>query len=127
VLRSTLTIRPEPEYIDQRTVFFSNHIAMFMVQQPYNKLTMTAESEVETSPPDNPLPETTPFWEGIADLLRLHTATEELDAYQFVYPSPMIPVIPESVDYATQGRPVLEAAAELTDRIFRQFTYDKSG
>src|SRR5262249_10507590 len=51
-----------------------------------------------------------------------------LEALEFTYPSPLVPITPEIVDYAalsfTAARPVLEAATHLAGRIHDEFTFD---
>jgi transglutaminase-like putative cysteine protease len=58
------------------------------------------------------------------------TLPAELDAYQFVFASPLITLGSAARDYATlsfaPGTPVLAGAVELTRRIYTEFSYDKS-
>ena len=130
VLDHRLTVVPDPQYTDLRTDYFGNNIQIFMVQHPHTELTMTATSLVETRSPADLVPERTPAWEEVTRQLSDHVGPVELDAFQFVFPSPMIAITPDVLDYARASfppkLPVLKGAVDLMGRIFAEFTYDKS-
>lgn len=130
VLRSHLNVRPKPEYLGHRTDFFGNRLSMFMVQQPHDDLVMTVMSVMETACPATPPPDQTPPWEEVARRLKQHATQEDLDAYQFVFASPLAQLLPKAGAYAQPsfpaGRPVLAGAMELMGRIFTEFEYDKA-
>ncbi len=129
VIESRLDITPPPQYLKRRTDFFGNNAHLFMVQQPHSELTMTATSVVETTPKLTPALESTPPWESVARRLVVHDHAEELEAYQFVFQSPLISLPSEAASYArlsfAPGTPVLVGAASLIERIFSKFKYDK--
>jgi transglutaminase-like putative cysteine protease len=128
--QSRLAILPEPQYKSSRTDFFGNMVQVFMVQHPHTELTMTTTSLVETLPPADPSSRQTPAWEDVARQLIGHPRPEELDAFQFVFASPLITISPKARNYARAsfppGRPLLNGAIDLMGRIFTEFTYDKS-
>jgi len=130
VVESRLAIMPEPQYLNSRVDFFGNIAKVFMVQQPHKELVITATSMVETSPPVIPLPAGTPPWEAVARRLKIHDQPAELEAYQYVFASPLITVNPAVRDYArlsfAPDTPVLAGAVDLMRRIFTEFSYDKS-
>jgi len=130
VLDSTLDIEPEPQYFHQRTDYFGNNVIIFMVQHPHNELVVTARSTVESFPAIVPIAQTTGAWEEVVTRVKRHQAAEERHAYQFSFPSPLIEIDEAITEYGrlsfTPGRPVLEAALELTQRIYDDFTYDKN-
>jgi len=130
VLESRLTIAPEPQYIRRRTDYFGNIASVFMVQQPHNELVISSTHIVETSLPATPPPAGTPTWETVVQRLAAHGQPAELEAYQFVFASPLVTVNPGVRDYARpsfpSGTPVLAGAVDLIRRIFTEFTYDKS-
>jgi len=101
-----------------------------MVQQSHTALEITAVSHVETTPPAMPDPTATLAWEGVADRLRAHAHPDELDAYQYVFPSPLVAVPPDVLAYArasfAPATPVLAGAMDLMGRIFKDFKYDKA-
>ena len=130
VVDSRLDIGPQPQYLHQHMDFFGNIAHVFMVQQPHEELVMTAESTVITAPSSTPAPEGTAPWETVVHTLAVHEQPETLDAFQFVFASPLV-TISETVRAFTRpsfppGRPVIVGALELMGRIFSQFTYDKS-
>lgn len=125
-----LTIDPQPQYLSSRTDYFGNTAHVFMVQHPHKSLSMTAISNVITSAPVTPDPEHTPFWENVVAGLQAYSNTDELEAYQYVFESPLA-YVPEGIkDYARISfppkTPVLKGALDLNRRIFTEFTYDKT-
>ncbi len=130
VAKSDLSIQPEPQYTSSRMDFFGNRVETFMVQHPHTELAMVATSQVETLPPTDFQPQLTPPWEDVVHRLSIHAQPEELDAFQFVFGSPMITVSPATLAYGQvsfpPGRPLLEGAVDLMGRIFKEFTYDKA-
>ena len=129
VLESQLKIEPKPQYLHQRTDYFGNSAHVFMVQHPHNELAITAINLVKTTKPDTPASELTMPWEAVVKKLAEHKDAVELDAQQFTFASPLVPLLPASLSYAQQsflsGTPVLAGAIDLTRRIFTEFTYDK--
>ncbi|BBO91493.1 transglutaminase family protein [Desulfosarcina ovata] len=125
-----LEIVPQPQYLSERIDFFGNTVQGFMVQHPHSELAMTAFSEMEILPQGSPPPESTPPWEQVAQQLTAHTGSNELDAYQFVFASPLVAVGAAVREYARVSfpphRPVLAGAMDLMGRIFTGFTYDKT-
>ncbi|MFH2131602.1 MAG: transglutaminase family protein [bacterium] len=130
ITQSNLVILPNPQYKRQRTDYFGNITDVFMVQQPHSELTMTVTSLVGTTVPTTPLPSGTPPWETVVPRLIAHAQPGELDAYQFVFVSPLTLINSDIRDYARvsfpSGIPVLEGAMDLMRRIFTEFSYDKS-
>jgi len=130
VKSSRLEISPEPQYVSERTDYFGNQVQTFMVQQPHAELSMTATSLLKTSTMDVPVAEATPAWETVAHRLTIHEREDELEAFQFVFDSPLTTINTAVRQYAITSfppqRPVLEGALDLMGRIFSEFTYDKA-
>ncbi len=129
VIESRLAIDPKPQYQHRRTDYFGNIAQVFMVQHPHNELTMTATSIVETALPVTPL--STPPWESVVQRLAAPVRQlPDLEAYQFVFASPLISIAPGVMEYARPsfppGTPVLDGAMNLMGRIFKEFSYDTS-
>ncbi len=129
LLQNRLDIAPQPEYLRQHTDYFGNAAHVFMVQHPHEKLVMTAESIVETFRPITPPADVTAPWESVVQSLAAHTRPDELEAFQFIFPSPLVR-LPQGINAYAQpsfspGRPVLSGALDLMQRIFTEFTYDK--
>jgi transglutaminase-like putative cysteine protease len=130
VEETRLSFVPEPQYMHCRTDYFGNIAHVFMVQQPHNELAMTATSVVSTSLPGQHRASATLPWETVVQRLACHRQADEQDAYQFVFPSPMITISPGILTYARvsfpPGMPALCGAVDLMRRIFTEFSYDKS-
>lgn len=130
VLQSQLAFAPEPQYLHRRVDYFGNIAHVFMVEHPHTTLAVTATSTVRTGRAPQHSPAATPAWEAAARHMAAHAQPDELEAYQFIFTSPMITWDEAAIAYARQsflpGRPLLEAAIELMGRIFTEFAYDKS-
>lgn len=127
-LSNVIDFEPSPATSNVRTDYFGNHTVLFAVQEPHRSMHVTAVSEVEVDPADPPTPGTSPSWEQVRDRVRRDKTPAGLEALQFVYESPLIRLHPDLTDYARQSftadRPILDAARELTHRIFTDFKYD---
>jgi len=88
----------------------------------------TSEVEVATAPPDLSVPPS-PRWEEILAKLAGTDPELPLDVRELALPSPMVQPSAALRAFAepsfTPGRPILEAAADLSRRIHREFTYDQ--
>ena len=130
VLQSQLSFTPEPQYLHRRLDYFGNLAHVFMVEQPHTALAVTATSTVRTGRAQHHAPSDTPAWEVAVQQIAAHALEDELEAYQFIFTSPMIASNEAVLAYAGEvflpNRPALEAAIELMGRIFHEFTYDKS-
>jgi transglutaminase-like putative cysteine protease len=75
-----------------------------------------------------PSPADSPSWEDVRDNLIHDYSPEGLAAYELVFGSPRVPVLPDLRDFALESfsprRPILEAGLELTARVFGGFAYD---
>ncbi|MGE3540171.1 MAG: transglutaminase N-terminal domain-containing protein [Candidatus Tectimicrobiota bacterium] len=123
-----LVVHPAPGVMNLYDDFFGNHVAFFTVQEPHRTLTVMAHSTVRITPASLPDPETTPAWDSVPDSLRHDRSPEGLQAYQQTLASPYVPLSARLRHYAMPsfppGRPLLAAVLELTQRIYRDFTYD---
>lgn len=129
VLESQLRIDPQPQHIHKRTDYFGNTAHVFMVQNPHNELAITATNLVKTSTPVTPDPGSTMPWEDIVKRLTEHKESLDLEAQQFTFASPLVPLLPSSLSYVAPsfppGTPVLAGAIDLIQKIYTEFTYDK--
>ncbi len=123
---SRLSIHPRPALKTERLDFFGNRVAYFTVQDIHQALDVTAESLIEVGP--RPLTEAIPSppWETVR--LEALSGEESEAACQYWLDSPFVRAGPRLLEYAQPsfppGRPLLEAARDLTHRIFEEFTYD---
>jgi len=110
-LQSHLHFDPQPQYLHRRIDYFGNIAHVFMVQQSHSRLSVTATSLVRTARAADLHPEATSSWEDVGQRLRAHLQADDLEAYQFIFASPLIPLIPAIRDYGQAsfppGTPVL--------------------
>ncbi len=121
-------IHPTPSVVRSGQDYFGNNTGFFVIEHPHRELTVISQSVVEVTRPSWPQASDTPAWESVRDALQ-HPADEAtLDARLYVFESPLVKISREVSEYAapsfSPGRPILEAVAELTTRIFREFKYD---
>ena len=76
-----------------------------MIEQPHAELSLTATSIVRTGRSFQIEPESTLPWDEAIGRLQQHLLFEDLDAYQFSFPSPMILVNPQIEAYARASFP----------------------
>jgi transglutaminase-like putative cysteine protease len=123
-----LRIQPTPATISERTDYFGNVLCFFTVQEPHTELVVEARSEVMMENTATASPQEALSWEDAVRSLPEDDGPEGLDAYQFRFESPRIPLRPEFAAYAlqsfTSGRPLREALLDLTARIHKDFRFD---
>ena len=126
-LASDLVVDPTPTSWSERSDFFGNPVLSFVVDGPFDELTVTSTSSVSVSGGE-PLPPAGPGWEEVRDSLATDLSTEMLAAREFCFESPLVPVSANVRTYAEPsfpaGRPVVDVISELTRRIFTDFVYD---
>jgi transglutaminase-like putative cysteine protease len=123
-----LQIRPAPATTAQRTDYYGNDVTFVVLQEPHRTLSITAQSTVEVTASAPSTVIATPAWEAVRAHLQHDRSASVMAAYQFVFDSPQVTVRPAIRRFAapsfTAGRPLLDAVRDLTERIYRTFTYD---
>ncbi|MFT5523814.1 MAG: transglutaminase-like putative cysteine protease [Pirellulaceae bacterium] len=123
-----LVIQPEPLNLEHRMDYFGNQASHFSIERPHRGLTVAAMSQVVVFPPPKISPAETPPWEDVAFRIGDERSVAALDAYQFTIESKAIGQFEELGEYArksfTRGRSILDAALELTHRIYQDFAFD---
>lgn len=121
-----IDIDPAPVSLDHRQDYFGNDVARFSIFQTHDRFTVTANSLVDVTAPLAE-PETRIAWEDARLQLAAHPDAESLRAYEFAFDSPYVPALPELAAYARPsfppGRPLAEAAMDLSRRIHNEFSY----
>ncbi len=126
---SSLTIAPEATDLHERKDFFGNRITHFALQEPHEKLVVTAQSEVEI------IANQALFdanrggtWEDARKHLRTVRNLDTVAVLPYLYDSPLIQDMPQLLDYATPsfppGRRLTDAVEDLMRRIYQEFRYD---
>lgn len=107
---------------------FGNRVAYLTLEESHTRFDVELRAEIEVDAFVAPDPATTPGWEEIRDALAGDGFPEAVMESEFVHDSPLALPSDEAIQYAlhsfTPGRPVLEAARDLTRRIFTDFRYD---
>lgn len=125
VLESRIVVEPEPAVLNQRKDYFGNDVSSFAIFRNHDRFTTTATGVVEVDPPPDVVSDLP--WEKARDLIAAHADDECLAAYEYVFDSPYVTASPELAEYASRtfkpGRPLADAALELSHRIYEEFTY----
>ena len=109
--------------------YFGNITRHVALTVPHDKLLVHAESTValRARPSLAEIGGTLP-WESVRDMMGKEKSPATLEACRYLYASPHVTIFPELEAYArvsyTPGRPQLDAALELTQRIFDDFEFD---
>jgi transglutaminase-like putative cysteine protease len=122
----TMDIEPEPisrsEYVDA----FGNAVSIFVVGGGFERLSVTATSEVTVHcapPPPPSLP-----WESAQWLLDIDRQAGARHARQYRAASRLVPSSPVLAEYAhpsfVAGRPLVDAVVDLARRIHEDFVYE---
>ena len=127
-LETAMLIDPSPAVDSQGRDYFGNPVHYLTVQEPHDQLVVEARSRIDVQP----LPASIDLgaserWVETRESLAAAADDTMLQAFQFVFDSPYSVADEDVRDYALQSfvgdRPVLEAAMDLTSRIYREFEY----
>jgi transglutaminase-like putative cysteine protease len=123
-----VAISPSPSLRRERFDYFGNRTLHFSLREPHRALEVVTTSVVDLAPLLPPLLGASPAWESVRDRVSRDRRRDLLDAYGFVFESPMVKAGATPRGYAAAsfpaGRPLLEGVRELTSRIKADFTYD---
>lgn len=126
LLSHRLEISPAPAQQREAIDVYGNTRAFFSLQSRHDQLVVRARSLVGTQA--RVAPPTSPAWEDVRERLRYHRGAAYDSAAEFVFASPYVPRHADFIAYArpsfTAGRPLLEAAHELMERIHADFEYE---
>ena len=124
-LQTQLNIDPKPSVYQEYIDFFGNKACHFSIQQPHDKMTVTATHLVEVHRNYN-MQETT-TWEEVRDALQRSYTEETILARQFCMDTPFLYASMEVKEYAKKSfrpnRPLLEVSKNLMQRIFKDFKF----
>ncbi len=120
-------VEPAPSSWSDRADFYGNTVTSFVVDGPFEELSVTATSVVEVTG-TGPLPAGAPTWDDVRTRLAEDLSRPMLDAREFCFESPLVSLSRAVRTYAEPsfpaGRPLVDAVTELTGRIHRDFVYD---
>ncbi|WP_341702472.1 transglutaminase family protein [Ferrovibrio sp.] len=123
-----VTTNPQAGRLAAQIDHFGNRVAHLTIEAPHTRFDVELRAEVEVDAYQAPDAATTPAWETLRDALAGDGFPEFMAESEFAQISPLTAGTPEMIAYAresfTPGRPVLDAARDLTMRIFQDFRYD---
>ena len=126
--RFELAISPEPAVLDHAVDHFGNPVTYFSIQVPHRELRIEATHRVTLAERSAPDPARTMPWDAIGESILRNRTDASLLAAQFRFDSRYVQAASDYAEYArpsfAPGRPVLEAASDLTRRIHTDFAYD---
>ena len=123
-----LRIQPAPTVYRDREDFFGNRVTYFAVQEPHVTLSVTAQSEVLIVTTAARWLWASLVWEEVRQAVAGDTSPQGIEARQFLLDSPLVHRSAALAAYAAASfvpnRPLLEAVADLVQRIYQEFTYE---
>ncbi|HET6280772.1 MAG TPA: transglutaminase family protein [Polyangia bacterium] len=124
-----VTVTPHPRGRREHTDYFGNRCLFLEIHEPHHRLEVVSRSTVEVLPTAAPEPNGGPAWEIVRDSIRRPNSVALLAVCDFAFESPYVRIPTAAAEYAarsfTPGRPVVEAAIDLTRRIYTDFSYDR--
>jgi len=128
VLEHDIEVLPRPAATNLRVDYFGNDVMFATIEQTHRQLSVTSRSRVAVSPAFIPDSSETPAWETVRGMCRVDRTASVLEASEFTFASPFIPVASDFADFAASSfepeKPILEAVTGLTARIHREFRFD---
>jgi len=125
---SALQIFPEPVQRREGEDFFGNRLTWIVLEEPHDKLIVKTSARIAVNSESAPEPTDAPAWESVRDKIFTTADIAPMSPAHFLFPSRLVSLDPEIRNYTrtsfTPGRPVLEAAIELTRRIHTDLVYD---
>lgn len=127
VLESRITIAPDQAELQSGRDYFGNVTHLVEILAEHEVLEVTSQSRVEVASPQLELtPATQIAWESVREQLEQDRGL--LAAREFCFDSPLVRSHQLLAEYAaptfTPRRPFVDAVAELSERIFREFKYE---
>jgi transglutaminase-like putative cysteine protease len=122
-----ISTEPQPALAVQHVDHFGNLIDVYRIDAPHQRFEIEVQASVDVRFPDPPEAASTPKWEDVATMLAGDGFPTPIEASEFVHASPLVPHVHELANYGAKsfvpGRPILEAASELKQRIKADFEY----
>ena len=128
LLEHGIEVHPAPAATNLRIDYFGNDVTFATIERTHRQLSVTSRSRVAVSPAFIPESSETPAWETVRGRCRVDRTASVLEASEFTFASPLIPVDPVFAEFAASSfepeKPILEAVADLTARIHHEFKFD---
>ncbi|WP_334175955.1 transglutaminase family protein [Pseudoxanthobacter sp.] len=127
VLSRALVVEPTPTERQDITDFFGNGMTSLAIDAAHEELLVTMVARLDVSEPVLPDPAATPDLAALRAAAFASADCGPRSPAHFLFASRRVPLEPEIRAYVAEsvrpGRPVLEAALELNDRINEDFAY----
>src|SRR5262245_21239406 len=121
----SIETNPVPALAVQHVDHFGNLIDIYRLDKPHRRFEIEVRAAVDVRFPDPPATRSTPPWEELRAALSGDGFPTAVEASEFLYESPLVPNVEALKAYGaasfTPGRPILDAARELTSRIKTDF------
>ena len=124
---SELSVEPAPDSMEAHEDYFGNRVHSFAIESLHRALTVTVHSHVTVSPGQRVVPPAM-TWEHVVSEVEARAGEAAWQAFEFRFDSPRVAAGEAFARYArasfSPGRPIVQAVADLTARIHRDFRYD---
>jgi transglutaminase-like putative cysteine protease len=128
VRHHSLIVEPAPSLLSNEIDTFGNGLTVLEIEVPHKELVLHARSTIEISPRQHISPAATTPWDHLHENIFAPGSAWDLEVVQFICASRLTTPSVEIADYArpsfAPGRPILECAGNLTQRIFADFRFD---
>jgi transglutaminase-like putative cysteine protease len=123
---AALEIEPAPIARREGQDFFGNRMTWIEFDQPHDRLSVRVAARVAVK--SDVAPQASPRWEDVRDAAFAATVLSPNSPVHYVFPSRQVSLDPEIRAYAAEsfppGRPVLDGAVDLMQRIKADFVYE---
>ena len=130
VLRHNILIEPAPASQFELEDRFGNSSAILKIADEHKELVIHARSTVQVRAPDLPILALSTPWEHVAERALQGDGRLDIGVLEFVSASRHTKPEREALEYARPSfppdRPILQAAHDLTRRIYADFTFDSA-
>ena len=128
LLENRITVTPRPSKSVSRIGPFGEQTRTVTLEHTHRTLVVEAVSRVDVHRAATPEPATSPTWETVRELSLEATSLAPDSPALYLFPTARTPILPQVTAYTRTsfpvGRPVMEAAADLMNRIRKDMTYD---
>ncbi|MFT0858570.1 transglutaminase family protein [Ancylobacter sp. G4_0304] len=128
VIVSHFAVEPEPVEWREARDFFGNKVVHIRIETAHTSFVVrtSARVVVEAGPPHDPL--ASPAWEDVREAAFTSTEIGPASPAHHLFASPAVPLSAAITRWAAKsfpaGRPMLEGAIDLMNRLHEEFTYD---
>ncbi len=127
VLERAIRTTPEPASVDERKDYFGNTVTLVSILERHEEFETVATNLVQVDERPSLSEDPTLSWDDVRDEVAALASVEAIDVAEFLFESPFVTTGKELAAFAKPsfepGRPLVQAAADLSHRIYDEFTY----